>query len=54
VSTTTVCAVCEAALADRTCPLCGRTVCDDHFEAGRGACTACLGGADDVGPGGLM
>jgi hypothetical protein len=55
-STATVCGVCEAALADRTCPNCGTAVCDDDFDAGHGCCVTCLRGATgvgDLGPGDL-
>ncbi|ESS05366.1 MAG: hypothetical protein A07HB70_02409 [uncultured archaeon A07HB70] len=53
-STTTVCAVCEAAAAGRTCTLCGSGVCGAHFDTGHGCCVDCLEGltgAGDVGPG---
>jgi hypothetical protein len=49
VSTTPVCAVCEAAAAGRTCTLCGQAVCGTHFETGRGCCVDCLDGATGVG-----
>lgn len=56
VSIHTTCAVCEAAVADRTCSYCGQTVCEAHFDAERGRCTDCLDGATgvgDLGPGDL-
>ena len=54
VSTATLCAVCETAAAGRTCALCGRAVCDAHFESDHGCCADCLDGptgAGDLGSG---
>jgi hypothetical protein len=65
-SVETLCAVCEAEPATRTCDLCGRSVCDDHYDRVEGVCAVCagddretdagptaVGGEDDVGPTGL-
>lgn len=62
-----ICQVCESREADRSCPTCGRVVCDADFEEGPGVCVICAGetggegpadaggpgggGEDDLGPG---
>jgi hypothetical protein len=43
-SVTTICQVCENAMARHTCESCGATVCTDHYERAAGLCTHCAGG----------
>ncbi|MFW5917514.1 MAG: zinc finger HIT domain-containing protein [Halorubrum sp.] len=43
-SVTGLCQICEAAPARYACPRCGRAVCEDHWNDGVGACTACVQG----------
>lgn len=40
-STTGLCAVCDAPDADQLCDRCGRLVCDDHFDENAGYCVSC-------------
>ena len=39
----TLCDVCSK-LASRTCKLCGKRVCDAHYDAKLGICTPCRSG----------
>lgn len=36
-----LCQVCEQRQADRSCPRCGRVVCEVHYDEGMGYCTVC-------------
>ena len=40
-STTGLCAICDAPDADRVCDRCGQLVCDDHFDDAVGYCVEC-------------
>ncbi len=40
----TLCDVCGKRLAGHTCALCGRRICDEHFDTKSGLCTPCLRG----------
>ncbi|MFB6304321.1 MAG: hypothetical protein ABEH47_04080 [Haloferacaceae archaeon] len=46
-----LCQVCGGAVANRSCPACGATVCPDHFDDEAGVCADCAdAGAGDAGP----
>jgi hypothetical protein len=36
-----LCAICETSTADYGCDLCGRMVCETHYDEGDGLCTEC-------------
>jgi len=40
-SVTGTCQVCESARAEYRCETCGSLVCERHYEASMGVCTAC-------------
>ncbi|MFB6157120.1 MAG: hypothetical protein ABEJ34_04695 [Haloferacaceae archaeon] len=46
-----LCQVCGGAVADRSCPVCGATVCPDHFHDGTGVCVDCADADADAGAG---
>lgn len=39
-----LCQICGIRIAERTCPLCGRGVCDKDFDAKAGICISCKRG----------
>ncbi|MFO8016448.1 MAG: hypothetical protein R6U32_05065 [Candidatus Woesearchaeota archaeon] len=41
---TGLCMICEMKPAVHTCSMCGRVVCDEHFDLRTGLCTACARG----------
>lgn len=40
-----LCAICESSTADYGCDLCGRMVCETHYETDTGMCTECQAGS---------
>ncbi|MFB6108248.1 MAG: zinc finger HIT domain-containing protein [Haloplanus sp.] len=57
-STTTICQVCENAVARYSCSQCGASVCTEHYDAELGLCATCAsrargGGGGGRGDGGL-
>lgn len=40
-STTTLCQVCESAVARHACDQCGAAVCSEHFDREYGVCLRC-------------
>jgi hypothetical protein len=46
-SSTGLCAICNAPETEAFCDRCGRLVCDDHFDDSAGYCTEC---AAELGP----
>ncbi|MEM3289914.1 MAG: hypothetical protein QW046_00080 [Candidatus Micrarchaeaceae archaeon] len=36
-----LCDICHLKQAKHVCKLCGRRVCDEHFDSRLGICTAC-------------
>ena len=36
-----LCAICETRTADHGCDLCGRMVCERHYETADSVCTEC-------------
>ena len=40
----TLCQICGTRLATKTCPLCGRSVCDVDFDKKVGICNSCKRG----------
>uniref|UniRef100_A0A7C1T5K9 B box-type domain-containing protein n=1 Tax=Thermofilum pendens TaxID=2269 RepID=A0A7C1T5K9_THEPE len=39
---TQLCEICLQAAATKKCRLCGRSVCEKHFDERRGVCIACV------------
>jgi hypothetical protein len=40
-----LCAICENRTADYGCDLCGRMVCETHYDAADGLCAECASGS---------
>ncbi|QLD90859.1 hypothetical protein HWV07_18145 [Natronomonas salina] len=40
-----LCAICENSTADHGCDLCGRMVCETHYETPAGVCVECGSGS---------
>lgn len=38
------CQVCGKKIANNVCKKCGRSVCEDHYDASTGICVACRQG----------
>lgn len=45
-STSGLCQVCESAIAEYSCELCGAVVCEDHYDRSAGACLRCVSSID--------
>lgn len=41
-SRSSLCQVCEAAIADQNCRQCGALVCSTHYDEATGLCTECV------------